>query len=92
MVLCFLDAFKNAHDFLKGIDIVINAAGILDGANWEKEIATNVVSIAPPNCLYIPSFSLRSGQFAVHFWHTNTLVEKAKAMVVLLLTSQVSTV
>lgn len=38
------ETFKNAYDFMKGIDIVVNAAGILDGANWEKEIVTNVVS------------------------------------------------
>jgi short-subunit dehydrogenase involved in D-alanine esterification of teichoic acids len=28
------------------LDIVINAAGIFDGCNWEKEIMTNLVSTA----------------------------------------------
>lgn len=38
-----LDAFKKATDTLHGVDIVVNAAGIIDGAHWEKEVLTNVV-------------------------------------------------
>lgn len=40
----FTEAFETANEKFNGIDIVVNAAGIMDGAHWEKEIITNVVS------------------------------------------------
>jgi NAD(P)-dependent dehydrogenase (short-subunit alcohol dehydrogenase family) len=38
------DTFKKTHKTFKGLDIVINNAGILDDSRWELEIAINVVS------------------------------------------------
>lgn len=76
----FVDAFKEAHDFLKGIDIVVNAAGILDGAHWEKEVVTNVVSTR--NFTKSPSlfrFHTRLAQFDRRFLLTSTQGRKDTA-------------
>ncbi|XP_067003613.2 15-hydroxyprostaglandin dehydrogenase [NAD(+)] [Anabrus simplex] len=39
-------AFKKTIETFKGLDIVINNAGILDDARWELEIAINVTAVA----------------------------------------------
>ncbi|KAK5642128.1 hypothetical protein RI129_008295 [Pyrocoelia pectoralis] len=37
------DAFRIAHGVYKKLDIVVNTAGIVDGAHWEREIVTNII-------------------------------------------------
>ncbi|VEN35138.1 unnamed protein product [Callosobruchus maculatus] len=40
----FEDAFKKAVEKYKNVDILINNAGILNDAIWQKQIAINVVT------------------------------------------------
>lgn len=42
----FSAAFDKTIAQFKGLDIVINNAGIMYDADWEKEIALNCVSIS----------------------------------------------
>lgn len=41
---CFLAAFEKTAKQFENIDILINNAGILNDAVWEKEILINIVS------------------------------------------------
>lgn len=40
------EAFQKTIDYFGSIDILINNAGIINGANWRTEILVNVVSNA----------------------------------------------
>lgn len=39
----FADAFRETVNSFKSIDIVVNAVGVCDGTQWEREIVTNIV-------------------------------------------------
>ncbi|XP_018321496.1 15-hydroxyprostaglandin dehydrogenase [NAD(+)]-like [Agrilus planipennis] len=39
----FEEAFREAKREYGGLDIVINAAGIIDGHQWEREVVTNLI-------------------------------------------------
>lgn len=45
MIIYFSAAFKETIKKFKNVDILINNAGILNDAIWEKELLINVVSI-----------------------------------------------
>lgn len=40
----FEDCYSKAIEEFGKIDIVVNAAGVFDGLNWEKEVTTNLVN------------------------------------------------
>lgn len=41
---CILAAFQKTIQTWKGIDVLINNAGVLNDTNWELEVAINAVS------------------------------------------------